>query len=37
MGILTRFRGWLMNFLFGDEITIKKATGLVPALSTDIM
>ena len=26
-----------MNFLFGDEITIKKATGLVPALSTDMM
>ena len=26
-----------MNFLFGDEATIKRATGLVPALSTDMM
>ena len=26
-----------MNFLFGDEYTIRRATGLVPALSTDMM
>ena len=26
-----------MGFLFGDEQTIKRATGLVPALSTDMM
>lgn len=37
MGLVSRVRSWLMNFLFGDETTIKRATGLVPALSTDMM
>ena len=36
MGLISRFRGWLMDFLFGEQ-TIKKATGLVPALTTDMM
>ena len=37
MGLISRFRGWLMNFLFGDETAVKRATGLVPALSVDFM
>ena len=37
MGLVSRFRGWLMGFLFGDEQIMKRTTGLVPALSTDMM
>ena len=37
MGLVSRFRSWLMGFLFGDEQTVKRATGLVPALSSDMI
>ena len=37
MGLVSRIRGWLMNFLFGSEETVRKATGLVPVISSDMM